>query len=183
MTPHLFIDTLLEKYQQAPSYPFHDWVENPVSFYALINLWDDIFKAAAGKVALEFVAANELKQDPDSKVYSVVHDGMSRIMHVSHDAEGGLFFLAESQPSPDEDAPLDRLEIISDISRPQLLASFQMLREFARADLSAPDARSALEQDFVIRFKSAFGYPDFDPFQGPSIDGNDDVDHSGSEEA
>lgn len=177
MTPHLFIDTLLEKYKQAPSYPFHDWVENPVSFYALINLWDDIFKAAAGKVALEFVAANEIKQDPDSKVYSVVHVGLSRIVHVTHDAEGGLFFLAESQPSPDENAPLDRLEIISDISRPQLIASFQMLREFIRADLSAPDARYTLEQDFVARFKSAFGYPDFDPFQGPSVD--DDYEQNG----
>ncbi|MEP3344969.1 MAG: hypothetical protein ABJN34_03755 [Litoreibacter sp.] len=180
MTPHPFIDTLLEKYKKAPSFPFHDWVENPVSFYALINLWDDIFKAAAGKVALEFVAANEIKQDPDSKVYSVVHLGLSRIVHVSHDDEGGLFFLSESQPGPDDDAPLDRLEIISDISRPQLIASFEILREFARADLSAPGARSALEKDFVARFKNAFGYPDFDPFRGPSVD--DDEDQNGNED-
>ena len=88
--------------------------------------------------------------------------------------------MAESQPGPDEYATLDRLEIISDISRPQLIASFQMLREFARADLSAPNARSTLEKDFVARFKSAFGYLDFDPLRGPSVD--DDKDQTGGED-
>jgi hypothetical protein len=183
MQTSTYIDLLLKKYRQAPSFPFDDWTTEPVSFYALMNLWDEIFRTAAGQLSEFYIAGGDAQMDIDSLIFHVGTRDKTRRVNVHPEPDGGVFFIftktATEGYAPDRlhlgELP-DRSELgfATDLDRNRLIAAFEMIRTYTHTDLPTLDAAEALGKQFVETYKQHFGFPDFDPFAGPTPD--DDVD-------
>jgi hypothetical protein len=177
MQTSTYIDLLLKKYRQAPSFPFDDWTADPVSFYALMNLWDEIFRTAAGQVSDFYIAGGDLQMDIDSLIFHVGTRDKTRRVNVHPEPDGGVFFIltktATEGYAPDRlhlgELP-DRSELgfATDLDRNRLIAAFEMIRTYTHTDLPTLDAADALGQQFIQTYKQYFGFPDFDPFAGPT---------------
>ncbi len=156
-----YISKLLEPYRKAPDFPLADWAENPVSFYAIVNLWDDIFRTAAGSAGDGWRAVGDARMDPDSFLYHVESGDGGRRLLISHAPDGGLFFVEDGRDAG------TKLEIVCDLDEKRLAASFQMIRAFAAAETEQlPD----LDATFVAAHAPHFGFPDHDPFGGSGPD-------------
>lgn len=187
MQTSTFIDLLLKKYRQAPSFPFDDWTTEPVSFYALMNLWDEIFRAAAGKTSDFYIAGGDAQMDIDSLIFHVGTRDKTRRVNVHPEPEGGVFFIftktATEGYAPDRlhlgELP-DRSELgfATDLDRSRLIAAFEMIRTYTHTELPTLDDADALGQTFVKTYKQHFGFPDFDPFSSASSDDKDDTNSS-----
>lgn len=178
-----YIDLLLKKYAQAPSFPFDDWTSEPVSFYALMNLWDDLFRTAAGSMSDFYLAIGDVHMDVDSRIFQVgTRDGTRRV-NVHPEQGGGVFFVLAKQKTegyaPERlhlgELP-DRSELgfATDIDRDRLIAAFEMIRTYTHADLATLDAAEDLHHQFAAAYKKHFGFPDYDPFSEPP-DNEDDA--------
>ncbi len=182
MTPETYIDRILQKYQQAPGFPFPDWHRDSVSFYALLNLWDDLFRTASGQAGTPYVATVDVKMDPDSNIYDVTTPQRDRRITVHPEPEGGTFFVlfnpATEGFSPDqipEGALPDRTELgfAMDIERNRLIAAFNMIRAYTHSDLTGAESAAAMQSLFEEHYASYFGFADFDPFAKPAPDDDD----------
>ncbi|PZO65518.1 MAG: hypothetical protein DI498_09435 [Paracoccus denitrificans] len=174
MTPSSYIDLLLKKYRQAPQFPFDDWAESPVSFYALINLWDEVFRAAAGERASDYVAMQDVSMDEFSPLYDVVTAGRDRHVTIRHACEGGGVLLVSKKGDTNfrpEDIPVgalpDRswLDVSCDLNQDRLCAVFEMIRDYVRTPLPELGMAEELERRFIIRHRTAFRTEQDDPFE------------------
>ncbi len=182
MQTSTYIDLLLKKYQQAPSFPFDDWTTDSVSFYALMNLWDEVFRTAAGQMADFYSAYGEARMDIDFNIFDVGTRDKTRRVNVHPEPDGGVFFIftkiATDGYSPDRlhlgELP-DRSELgfATDLDRDRLIAAFEMIRTYTHTDLPDLDTADALGKTFTDTYKHLFGFPDFDPFAGPTPDDDD----------
>ncbi|WP_411840265.1 hypothetical protein [Paracoccus sp. ME4] len=180
MTPSSYIDLLLRKYRQAPQFPFDDWAQDPVSFYALINLWDEVFRTAAGERASDYVAMQDVRMDEFSPLCDVVTAGRDRHVTIRHAQEGGGFLLVSKAGDPDfrpenisVGALPDRswLDVSSDLDRERLCAVFEMVRDYVRTPLPALGQAEELERGFIIRHRAVFRTTTDDPFEGYDSEG------------
>jgi len=169
-----YIDLLLEKYRKAPSFPFTDWASNAVSFYALMNLWDDIFKTAVGQEAASYVAASDTKMDPDSLIYDARTPAGDKAVSVFAEESGGTFHVIWSPAKPDYVPDMahmgilpdrTRLGFATDIERARLIAAFDIIRAYARSDIATEEDAKAFDQACVARYAEVFGFDDYDPFE------------------
>jgi hypothetical protein len=177
-----YIDILLKKYQKAPSFPFDDWTTYSVSFYALMSLWDEVFRTAAGKLADFYVANGDAKMEEFSFILDIGTRNKTRRVTIQPETTGGVFFIA-TKPATEHYAPdllhlgerPDRSELgfAADLDRNRLIAACDMIRIYTHTDLPDIAAAEALDRHFVETYKHLFGFPDFDPFSGPSPDDND----------
>lgn len=177
MSPDLYIDTLLKKYRKAPSFPFEDWVENPVSFYALINIWDEIFSVAAGQKKHLYEAYGEVKRDIDSSVYQVIHKAERKKFEVTHEPIGGTFYLIthfDPFDSDDESKDMYTLGIVSDLDRTRLICCFNIIRHFTHTPITCEADRKEMENLFISSYSQYFKFPDYDPFAPRDEDESDD---------
>jgi hypothetical protein len=179
MTPAPFIDLLLKKYQRAPGFPFHDWTTDSVSFYALMSLWDEPFRTASGQTTHFYFAIGDAKMDNDSLILDVALRDHSRRVSVHPEPDGGMFLIT-AKPQMDGYAP-DRihagylpdrshLSFASNIERGRLIAVFEMINTYTHAPLATLAMAEQLNDQFVGTYRHIFGFPDFDPFAGPSSD-------------
>lgn len=172
MTTHGYIDLLLKKYRNAPGFPFPDWTTDPVSFYALMNLWDEIFKTAAGTLAAGYAAGSETRMELDSLIYDLVNPAEGKRIAIHPEPEGGTFHLF-SKTTDEGAVHRSELGFATDIQPDRLVAAFEIIRAYVRADLPDAAATEALDDRLVAEHKSVFGFPDFDPFAGPTPDDDD----------
>jgi hypothetical protein len=183
MQSSTYIDILLKKYQKAPSFPFDDWTTYSVSFYALMSLWDEVFRTAAGKLADFYVANGDAKMEEFSFLLDIGTRNKTRRVTIQPETSGGVFFIAP-KPATEHYAPdllhlgelPDRSELsfATDLDRNRLIAAFDMIRIYTHTDLPSLDAATALDQQFVATYQHLFGFPDFEPFAGPTPDDDDD---------
>lgn len=167
--------TILEGYQQEPGFPFADWTTSHHSLFRLINFWDDIFRQAAGALASDYVAAQEVTQDPFSPVWFVRNGSDTKKIRIWHGLDAGgkpdvAFFWGRypdlSRPDPggrSYSTTLEgvyMLEISCDFDRDRVLASAAMLREFTHADTGTAAAQAVLEDSFEDRFRRYFPLPE-----------------------
>lgn len=167
--------TILEACRQEPGFPFADWTTSHHSFFRLINFWDDIFRQAAGTLAADYVAAQEVTQDPFSPVWFVRNGNDTKKIRIWHglDADGEpdvAFFWGRypdlSQPDPggrSYSTTLEgvyMLEISCDFDRDRVLASAAMLHDFTHADTGNAEAQAVLERSFEDRFRRYFPLPE-----------------------
>ncbi|MEL7182041.1 MAG: hypothetical protein AAGK57_00195 [Pseudomonadota bacterium] len=180
MTPSSYIDRLIKKYRQAPQFPFDDWAEDPVSFYALINFWDDVFRTAAGETASDYAAMQDVSMDEFSPLYDVGTAKRDRHITIRHAREGGGFLLVSKAGDADfriEDIPIgalpDRswLDVSSDMDRDRLCAVFEMIRDYVRTPLPDLGLAEDLDRQFVVRHRAAFRTKQDDPFEDYDEDG------------
>ncbi|HHL2459782.1 TPA: hypothetical protein ACQ30S_004119 [Yersinia enterocolitica] len=180
MTPSSYIDLLLKKYRKAPQFPFDDWAEDPVSFYALINLWDEMFRAAAGEMAFGYVAMQDVSMDEFSPLCDVVTARRDRHVTIRHAREGGGFLLVSKAGDPDfrpENIPVgalpDRswLDVSSDLERDRLCAVFEIIRDYVHTPLPDLGLAEELERRFIIRHRAAFRTDLDDPFESYDVEG------------
>jgi hypothetical protein len=178
-----YIDLVLKKYQKAPGFPFDNWTMDSVSFYALMNLWDEIFRTAAGGQMSDFyIAVGEAKMDIDFNIFDVGTRDRTRRVNVHPEPDGGTFFVF-AKPATDRYAPdllhlgelPDRSELgfATDLDRNRLIAAFEMIRTYTHTDLPTLEAAEALHDRFVETYRHHFGFPGFDPFAGPTPDDDD----------
>lgn len=170
MKPETHIDTLLRKYEQAPGFPFHDWTTNAVSFYALMSLWDEVFKTAAGQRASDFEALRDAQMDKDSLIYDVGTRDRTRRVNVYPEQNGGtfnLFFhgttggdLLGQNHLPDRSS----LGFATDLQRDRLVACFEIIRAYLSTPLTQAEMVEDLDAALIKSFRHVFGFPDFDPF-------------------
>lgn len=168
MTPDIYIDKLLQKYKQAPSFPFDDWVENPVSFYALINFWDEMFKTASGQQVSQYKSVGEVKQDPDSRIYMVIDEERNKKFYVMPDRNGGIFYLItnyyEEPYLPPEEYCLG---VVADLDRTRLICIYNMIRHYVSNPISTDNDRKKMDSAFIESYGKYFGFPDYNPFNSP----------------
>jgi hypothetical protein len=182
MQTSTYIDLLLQKYRQAPSFPFDDWTTDPVSFYALMNLWDELFRTASGQMSDFYLASHDAQMDIDFNIFDVDTRDKTRRVNIHPEPDGGTFFIF-TKPATEgytqDRLPLgelpDRSELgfATDIERNRLIAAFDMIRTYTHTDLATLDDAEALGRTFVAMYKQHFGFPDFDPFAGPTPDDDD----------
>ncbi len=174
MTPSSYIDLLLKKYRQAPQFPFDDWAEDAVSFYALINLWDEVFRTAAGERASDYVAMQDVSMEEFSPLFDVVTARRDRHVTIRHAREGGGFLLVSKAGDADfrpEDIPVgalpDRswLDVSSDLDQDRLCAVFEMIRDYVRTPLPNLGLAEKMEQRFIVHHRAAFRTDLDDPFE------------------
>lgn len=183
MSPEKYIDLLLQKYQQAPSFPFLDWTTNPVSFYALMNLWDELFKTAAGSEAEAYEAAVDVQMDIDSNIYDIRTKDRTRRFSVHPEPDGGTFFVIGKSGDagylsahPDSGLWPDRTELgfATDIDRLRLIACFKIIRHYVAVKIGTPSDAELLYKEYAANFRHVFGFPDYDPFASLNPDQADD---------
>ena len=175
MTPDRYIDTLLKKYQKAPSFPFHDWIENDISFYALINIWDEIFKNAAGKYADDYVALGDVEQDINSSIYQIKHKEKNIVFGVSPTSPscdsdvGGIFNLLHTFYSPELQPMDDKFElgIVCDLNRERLICLVHIIYHFTHNLPENYDELQQMNQMLIKKYGHHFGFPDYNPFKSP----------------
>jgi hypothetical protein len=183
MKTDTYIDLLLQKYRQAPTFPFDDWTEDAVSFYALMNLWDELFRVAAGRMSDFYMAIGDIQMDVDSRIFQVgTRDGTRRV-NVHPEQGGGVFFVIAKQATegyaPDRlhlgELP-DRSELgfATDIDRNRLISAFEMIRTYTHTELPTLEAAEALHAEFVGKYKDHFGFPDYNPFAQSDDDDDED---------
>ena len=160
-----YIDTLLVKYRKAPGFPFHEWTSDPVQFYALINIWDEIFRTASGSEAADYEAGGDVKMDPDSLIYDVRRKDRTRRVAVYPEKEGGGFAILTSWGDDGSWPDRTELSLPMDLDRDRLCAAFEMIRHYVKADLPDFAAAEALQADFITKYRHMFGFADYDPFQ------------------
>jgi len=174
-----FVDLLLKKYRKAPSFPFVDWTTNSVSFYALMNLWDELVKAAAGSKVSDYSATSDVTMDPNSNIYDIISPDKTRRISAHPEHDGGTFYLItkygdeDFNPSKgDLDAWPDRSQLgfPTDLQRDRLIACFEIIRAYTHADLPTLETVEDLNQMLVEKYNHVFGFPDFDPFAAPDYD-------------
>ncbi|OKH88352.1 hypothetical protein [Thalassospira sp. TSL5-1] len=166
MTPEHYIDRLLQKYQKYPGFPFDDWVQNAGSFYALINIWDEIFKASAGKLFADYVAYGDAQQDEYSFIYRVKHVKKNAVVWITPSwpalktkigGDGGILetvYPPEMQPRDDK----YELNINSDLDRDRLVCFFEMIRHFIH---NLPENSVDVERHnkmYIERYGKYFGW-------------------------
>lgn len=160
MSTERYIETLLQKYRQAPGFPFDNWVTDQVSAYALLNLWDEIFRVASGDAASNFRATAELRYDPDAMIYDVQTADFRKRFNVFHKADGGDFAVLVSWSTTD--LP-DRSELgmSTDLDPDRLAAAFEMIRVWAKDPFETEDIQRgfALDDAFVARYADRFTFP------------------------
>ncbi|MEM9871396.1 MAG: hypothetical protein AAF822_09065 [Pseudomonadota bacterium] len=180
MKTETFIDALLRKYQQAPNFPFHDWTTNSVSFYALINLWDELFKTAAGQQVVQFEALRDVEMDIDSLIYDVGTQDRTRRVSVYPEQDGGtfnLFFKEKTDGYRPERAHLgdlpDRtsLEFATDLQANRLVACFDIIRTYLSTACPDSELAAELEARLIKTHRHVFGFSDFNPFEGRDENG------------
>lgn len=168
MTPDTYVDTLLKKYQRAPSFPFKDWVENPISFYALINFWDEIFKSASSQGVEKYKAVGDVTQDKDSRIYMVINAEENKKFYVTPEREGGIFYLITNYVD-DGGEPFEEycLGVSTDLDRDRLICSFHMIRHYSHNQIKDDADRRQMDALFVDKYGKYFGFPDYNPFNSP----------------
>lgn len=171
MTPDVYIDTLLKKYRKAPSFPFIDWKENTVSFYALINLWDELFSTAAGKARESYRALGDATQDPDSYIYRVIHNDNGKKFSVTPQdspEDGGIFYLI-TNPGEKANGSDDQYDLgyVGDLDRNRLIGVFNMLQRYVKTPIASDDDRKKMDRLFVANYGKRFGFPDHNPYNSP----------------
>jgi hypothetical protein len=170
MQTEKYIHTLLNKYKLVPSFPFDDWCENSVSFYSLINLWDELFSSAAGPSKGDYLAIGDVFQNENSRIYQVYSISSKKKLYISHDKVGGIFFFGESSVNPED--PSDEMsekkftyfEISTQITHEKLLAAYAMIKKFLQAPINDYDDVEQLDTEFVAQYAQYFGYPNHNPF-------------------
>lgn len=175
MTPDTYINTLLKKYQIAPSFPFDDWVENSVSFYALINIWDEIFKTAAGSHKGDYIALGDAQQDEYSFIYQVKHKAQNVVFVVTPswpalETKVGGDFAVLHTVYPPELQPMDdkfELGVNSDLDRDRLVCLFQIVRQFTHDLPKNGEDVAQFNESMIAQFGRYFGYPNYNPFNSP----------------
>lgn len=169
-----YIDTLLKKYRKIPGFPFQEWTRDSVQFYALINIWDEIFKTAAGAEADHYEAASDVKMDPDSLIYDVRRKDKTRRIAVYPEKDGGGFAILTSRGDEeyvshgaDSGYWPDRTELSlpTDLNTERLCAAFEMIRLYVRADLPDFAASESLQANFITKYRNIFGFSDYNPFE------------------
>ena len=164
METERFIEPLVKKYQQAPGFPFLDWATDAVSFYALMNLWDDLFKTAAGTAAKEFEATLDVRMDPDSPIYDVTAPGLLRRVKVVPEPEGGTFHFLRSSDQP-ETGFRSELGFATDIEPRRLSAAFEITRAYMTTQIETEADLATLDAQCVDAYADRFGFSDYDPFR------------------
>lgn len=173
MNTETFIVRLLKKYGKAPSFPFDDWATDPVSFYALMNLWDDLFRVAAGSRAAGFSAVGDAIMDPESRIYEVMDSGAGIKVNVSHEKEGGTFYLYANEA--DYDFPFRvYLGFPTDLKSERLAACFDIIRDVLGDPPRSVEEADTMQELLGRRYRHVFGFPDYDPFAW--LDRNDETD-------
>ncbi|WP_147253000.1 hypothetical protein [Thalassospira profundimaris] len=168
MTPETYIDTLLKKYKKAPGFPFKDWVVNPVSFYALINIWDELFSVAAGREKQGYKALGEAKQQKDSYVYQVYDPVSKKKFRVTYSENGGTFHVLTSVVDPGrEDLDEYELGFVVDLERDRLVCCFKMIQYYVSHSIKNENDRKDMDQFFVDHYGKYFGFEDYNPFNSP----------------
>jgi hypothetical protein len=167
-----YIDLLLKKYRQAPSFPYDDWATDPVSFYALMNLWDEIFRSAAGQMSDFYIAQGDVRMDASSVIFDVTTRDKTRRVDIYAQPENGDFFLA-TKLQTDGYAPellhlghlpdRSELAIQCDLDRDRLIAVFAMIRAYTHAGLPTLDDADALGAAFEKTYRHLFRFPDPGP--------------------
>lgn len=178
---------ILKNNQKTPSFPFDDWVENPVSFYALINIWDEIFRAASGKLSDDYVAYGDAEQDEYSFIYRVKHVKRNVVVWVTPSwpalktkigGDGGILetiYPPEMQPREDK----YELNINSDLDRDRLVCFFMMIRHFTHNLPESSGDVVRYNEMYIERYGKYFGYPNYNPYNSPifpivNVEDNDD---------
>lgn len=158
-----FIESLIKKYQTASGFPFLNWASDPVSFYALTNLWDDLFQAASGKNFAAFEATLDAKMDPDSPIYDVTARALGRRVLVSPEPEGGTFHFIARDANPDEPFRSE-LGFSMDLAPERLASAFEIIRAYMSTDIENRADLKALEDVCIEQHAHRFGFTDYDPF-------------------
>ena len=171
MTPDVYVDNLLKKYEKAPSFPFKDWMDNPISFYALINIWDDVFSVAAGRKKEEYVALGDAKQDVDCYIYRVINIREKKKISVTPqngNEVGGIFYLitnrGESEDGSDDEYDLG---VVGDLDRNRLICIFHMIRHYVSVEIKNEKDIEEMESLFVSNYGKYFGFSHYNPFNSP----------------
>lgn len=176
-----YIDTLLRKYQKAPGFPFYEWTRDPVQFYALINIWDEIFRVAAGSEAARYEAGNDVKMDLDSLIYDVRRADKTRRIAVYPEKEGGVFAILTSRGDDEYDQygegsgywpDRTELSLAIDLDRNRLCAAFDMIQRYVREDLPDFSAAESLHADLITKYRHMFGFSDYNPFENYDVNGH-----------
>ncbi len=171
MTPDTYIDMLLEKYRKAPNFPFKDWKKNPISFYALINFWDDLFAVAAGKQKENYKALGDVKQDADSYIYRVINNKAVKKISVTpqkDDEVGGMFYLiTNTGENPDGSDDQYDLGFVGDLDRTRLIYNFHMIRHYVSNSINSDEDRKKMDELFKDNYGKYFGFNDYNPFKSP----------------
>jgi hypothetical protein len=176
-----FVELTLKKYQQLAGYPFLDWQTNPAHRSALKELWDGIFKTAAGQRAQHYRVVPELERDPEQAILHLQTPDWLRRVRLSACPDGGGFAIFDKMGDDEytpENAfhPLLRptgylpdrteLNIVTDLDANRLIASFEMIRQYTQADIPNYVAGLALDKQFIASYRHLFGYAEIDPFSG-----------------
>jgi hypothetical protein len=184
MQASTYIDLLLRKYRQAPNFPFDDWTTNSVSFYALMNFWDELFRTAAGQLSDFYTANSDVKMEEFGFILDTGTRDKTRRVTIQPEREGGVFFIGTKRATDNYAPDLlhlgelpDRSELgfATDLDCNRLIAAFEMIRTYTHTDLPTLDDAEALDRQFVETYKHLFGFPDFDPFAGPTPDDDEDT--------
>jgi len=176
MSPETYIETLLSKFRPMESYPFEDWVDNPISFYNLINLWDAIFRTAAGKHTDEYAAFGDARDEGSSFVYRVKHKNRNVVIEITppwpslETRVGGDFAIFETLYSPDDMEYFgyseDKIEfgVNCDLDRKRLVCAFEMIRHFTHNLPENPDQGKRMYALFQERYGAFFGFAHYNPY-------------------
>ncbi len=165
MTVANYVDTLLKKYRQAPGFPFEDWTRDPVQFYALVNIWDELFRVAAGNHSVDYMAGNDVVMDIDSLIYDVRKNDRTRRVAVYPEKEGGSFAILTSRGDGDYWPDRTELSLPTDLDRDRLCAAFEMIYRYVRADLNDFSSAEDLQAEFIRKYRHLFGFRDYNPFE------------------
>ncbi|MEM1375487.1 MAG: hypothetical protein AAGF78_14005 [Pseudomonadota bacterium] len=156
------ITPLLAKYEKAPQFPFTDWHEDGVSFYALMSLWDDLFCAAAGKERDTFQATQDVKMDIDSLIFDVSSETLGLRVTVYPESAGGTFHFL---PSPPQDGFRSQLGFATDLEPSRLSAAVSLIQLYVSEKPGSEAELEDLDRRCVAEFSELFGFEDFDPFE------------------
>ena len=171
MTPDKYIDKILEKYRKTPSFPFNDWISNPVSFHALINIWGDVFCAAAGKEKRYYQSLGDAKQEKDSHIYRVINRKERKKFSIAPqngDEIGGMFYLISNR-GESEDGSDDGYDLgfVGDLDRNRLISMFCMIRHYVLKRIKSDKDRKEMREFFVFNYGGFFGFEEYNPFNSP----------------
>jgi hypothetical protein len=174
-----YIGLLLKKYRQAPSFPFDDRATDPVSFYALMNLWDEIFRIAAGQTQAFYFGNDTVRMEPSSVIFDVSTRDKTRRVDVYPQPTGGDFFVA-AKLATDGYAPdllhlghlPDRSELAfqCDLDPARLAAAFDMIRTYTHASIVTADDVDAMDAAFSSAYGKLFGRTENDADEAPDDD-------------
>ena len=168
MTPEHYIHRLLQKYQKYPGFPFDDWVQNAGSFYALINIWDEIFSVAAGEAKEKYKALGDAKQHPDSYIYQVCNSASRKKIRVTYSEYGGTFHVLSNVVDPGrENMNKYELGFVVDLERNRLVSCFNMIRYYVSNSIEGESDREDMDNFFIDSYGEYFGFEDYNPFNSP----------------